>query len=449
MPNAIDTLVHARWVVTVDPDCSIHDNYSVAIHDHRIIDVLEQSIASTKYTAHKEANLDHHILIPGLINAHTHAAMTLFRGLADDLPLMDWLHRHIWPAETRWVNEEFVRVGSSLAIAEMLRSGTTCFNDMYFFPDIVADVARQIGMRATVGLIQINFPTTWAQTHEDYLRKGLKLHDEIKNWDLITTAFAPHAPYSVSDKPLAKIQILADELDIPVHMHVHETEQEIAASIEHFRVRPLERLSQLGLLTDRLLAVHMTQLLPSELEAVAASGAHVIHCPESNLKLGSGFCPVSDLLDAGINVALGTDGAASNNDLDMLSEMRTAALLAKGVSRDPTTLPAHQALCMATINGARALGLEDTTGTITPGKCADLVAVDLDYANTLPTYDPVTQLVYSASRDQISDVWVNGEQMIRDGKLEAIDLKTLFAQVKVWADRIIATDDNGNAKAAS
>lgn len=449
MPQAINTLLHARWVVTVDPNCHANDNYSVAIHNHRIIDVLEQSAAGTKYQADEELHLDHHILIPGLINTHTHAAMTLFRGLADDLPLMDWLNQHIWPAETRWVNEEFVRVGSSLAMAEMLRSGTTCFNDMYFYPDVVADVAREIGMRASVGLIQIDFPTTWAQTPEDYLRKGLELHDEVKNWDLITTAFAPHAPYSVSDKPLIKIQTLADELDIPIHMHVHETEQEIKTSIEHFRVRPLERLSQLGLLTDRLLAVHMTQLLPSELEAVASNGTHVIHCPESNLKLASGLCPVAELFDVGVNVALGTDGAASNNDLDMLSEMRTAALLAKGVSGDPTIVPAHQALRMATINGARALGLEDTTGTITPGKCADLVAVDLNHVNTQPTYDPVTQLVYSASRDQVSDVWVNGNQVVRHGKLETIDLKTLFSRVTVWANRIISTDSEDAAEAAS
>lgn len=449
MPQAIDTLVHARWVVTVDPDCHPNDNYSVAIHNHRIIDVLEQSKAGAKYRADTEFHLDRHILIPGFVNAHTHAAMTLFRGLADDLPLMEWLHQHIWPAETRWVNEDFVRVGSSLAMAEMFRSGTTCFNDMYFFPDIVAGVARDVGMRASVGLIQIDFPTAWAQTPEDYLRKGLELHDEVKNWDLITTAFAPHAPYSVSDKPLIKIQTLADELDIPIHMHVHETEQEIKTSIEHFRVRPLERLSQLGVLTDRLIAVHMTQLLPAELEAIADNGTHVIHCPESNLKLGSGLCPVAELLDAGVNVALGTDGAASNNDLDMLSEMRTAALLAKGLSGDPTILPAHQALQMATLNGARALGLEATTGTITAGKCADLVAVDLDHLNTQPTYDPVTQLVYSANRDQISDVWVNGEQVVRDGKLETIDQKNLYAQVAVWGDRIIATDSQGSAEAAS
>ncbi len=449
MTQAIDTLIHARWVVTVDGNCDPCDDHSVAVHDHRIVEVLPRAEAVVKYRCAQESHLDSHILIPGLVNTHTHAAMTLFRGLADDLPLMDWLHHHIWPAETRWVDEEFVRVGSSLAAAEMLRSGTTCFNDMYFFPDVVAEVARNIGIRASIGLIQIDFPTAWAQTPEDYFRRGLELHDEVKNWDLITTAFAPHAPYSVSDKPLIKIQTLADELDMPIHMHVHETEHEIRTSIEHFRMRPLERLSRLGLLTDRLLAVHMTQLLPAEIEAVADSGAHVIHCPESNLKLASGLCPVAKMADTGINVAIGTDGAASNNDLDMLSEMRTAALLAKGVSQDPTVLPAHEALRMATVNGARALGLEDITGTITPGKCADLVAVDLDHINTRPTYDPVNQLVYSAGRNQVSDVWVNGNHVVSAGKLTTIDVAPLFAQVSIWADRIIATDSESNEKAAS
>ena len=448
MPEFIDTLIHPRWVITVDPDCHANDNYSVAIHDRKIVDILKRSEAKTKYRAHSESVLSHHALIPGFINAHTHAAMTLFRGLANDLPLMEWLHEHIWPAESLWVDEEFVRVGSTLAIAEMLRSGTTCFNDMYFFPNVVAGVAQELGIRASVGLIQIDFPTAWAQTHEEYLAKGLTLHDEIKNRELLSTAFAPHAPYTVADKALIKLQILADELDIPIHMHVHETQQEIDKSMDQYHVRPLERLSRLGLLTDRLLAVHMTQLLPSEIEAIAGYGVHIVHCPESNLKLASGLCPVGELLAAGVNVALGTDGAASNNDLDMLGEMRTAALLAKGICGDPTVLPAHEALRMATINGAKALGLEDNIGSITPGKSADLVAVDLNFVYTQPIYDPVAQIVYSASREQISDVWVNGQHVIRNGEFQTIDTHKLLAEAKEWTVKIAESDSRKSAKAA-
>ncbi len=449
MPQAVDTLVHAQWVVTVEPDCRAREKFSVAIQDRRIVAVLEQSLARTEFQAVNEFDLNHHVLIPGFINTHTHAAMTLFRGLADDIALMDWLQHHIWPAETQWVNEQFVRTGTELAIAEMLLGGTTCFNDMYFFPDIVAEVAQDIGMRASVGLIQIDFPTAWAQTHEEYLARGLQLHDKLRNWDLVTTAFAPHAPYTVSDKALEKIRTLADELDIPIHMHVHETGHEIKNSLDRFKVRPLERLSRLSLLTPRLLAVHMTQLLPAEIDALAECGVHVVHCPESNLKLASGLCPVADLLGAGINVAIGTDGAASNNDLDMLSETKTAALLAKGVSGHTTSLPAHQALRMATLNGAAALGLDDCVGSLVAGKYADLVAIDLRRVNTQPTYDPVTQIVYSAGREQVSDVWIGGRRLVSDGKLTTIDLASLMNEVDAWADKIRAADRQRAAEIAS
>jgi 5-methylthioadenosine/S-adenosylhomocysteine deaminase len=324
--------------------------------------------------------------------------MSLLRGLADDLPLHDWLNNHIWPAESRWVSEEFVHDGTQLAMAEMLRCGTTCFNDMYFFPDVTARAAAHCGMRASVGLIVIDFPTVWANDADEYISRGLAVHDKFRGDPLIRTMFAPHAPYTVSDKPLEHIRVLADELDIGVHMHVHETAEEIERALDLTGKRPLARLQELELLSPALLAVHMTQLSNAEISELAAAGGHVVHCPESNLKLASGFCPVQSLVAAGVNVALGTDSAASNNDLDMLGEMRTAALLGKAVSGDASALPAHTALRMATLNGATALGIGEETGSLLTGKWADITAVRLDAIETRPLYDPVSQLVYASGR---------------------------------------------------
>lgn len=441
MLEQIDALIHARWVIPVEPDCAPLADHSVAVHQGRIHDVLPTPTCRERYRSDRETALAaHHALIPGLVNAHTHAAMSLFRGMADDLPLMEWLTGHIWPAEQRWVDEDFVRLGTSLAAIEMLRSGTTCFSDMYFFPNVVADAAETLGIRACVGLIVLDFPTAWAADADDYLRKGTRLHDELKESELITTAFAPHAPYTVSDEPLRKLRMLADEMDVPVQMHVHETAHEVQEAVNHGGVRPLERLNGLDMLNHRLMAVHMTQLLPGEIEAVAAAGVHVIHCPESNLKLASGLCPVADLIDAGINVALGTDGAASNNDLDMFGEMRSAALLAKGVSGSPTSVPAHTALAMATINGARAMGLERITGSIVPGKAADLVAVDLNRPATTPVFDPVAQLVYAAGRDQVSHVWVNGRILVEDGRMTRIDEDEYLREANRFGERLARFD---------
>ncbi|HEX9583204.1 MAG TPA: TRZ/ATZ family hydrolase, partial [Gammaproteobacteria bacterium] len=346
MPT-IDTLINARWVIPVEPDGLTLDHHSIAVHSGKIVEVLPTKNTAKKYHTTETVDLKTHAVIPGLVNAHTHAAMSLFRGLADDLPLMDWLNQHIWPAEAKWVSEAFVRDGTELAIAEMLQSGTTCFNDMYFFPDVTARVCHDAGMRACVGLIVLDFPSVWAQNADEYLHKGLKLHDDLRNSELITTAFAPHAPYTVSDAPLEKIRMYADELDIPVHMHVHETAHEVNEGQKLHGMRPLARLAKLGLLGPRLIAVHMTQLEAAEIKTLAQDNVSVVHCPESNLKLASGFCPVHALVRAGVTVALGTDGAASNNSLDMLEEMHIAALLAKGVSQDATAIPARTALRMA------------------------------------------------------------------------------------------------------
>jgi len=434
--TAIDTLLHGRWVVPVSAGDPCLQNHSVVIHEDRIVDVLPTESAKAAYQASVAYDFGRHALIPGLINAHTHAAMSLFRGLSDDIALMDWLQNHIWPAESRWVNEDFVQCGTELAIAEMLRSGTTCFNDMYFFPDITARVAKTAGMRACVGLIVLDFPTVWASDGDDYIEKGIAVHDTFRNDELVTTTFAPHAPYTVSDKPLEKLRSFAHEMDLTVTMHVHETEHEIKQAVEKTGVRPLKRLYDLGLVGPSLLAVHMTQVEPDELDLLAESCCNVVHCPESNLKLASGFCPVSQMQGRGINIALGTDGAASNNDLDMLGEMRSAALLAKGVAADPTAVPANAALRMATINGARALGIDDRVGSLEPGKHADIVAIDLGYIETTPVYDPVSHLVYSCGRDQISDVWIAGRHVLKNRVLTGLDEQSIRLRAQQWSRKI-------------
>ncbi|RDH89989.1 MAG: TRZ/ATZ family hydrolase [endosymbiont of Seepiophila jonesi] len=436
MPSTVDTLIHAQWIIPVVPENLVLENHSLAIEGGRILDILPTLEAREKYLAANELELTGHALIPGLINAHTHASMSLLRGLADDLPLMTWLNEHIWPAEGHWVSEEFVHDGTQLAIAEMLRGGTTCFNDMYFFPDVAGRAADAAGIRAVVGLIAIDFPSAWATDADDYLHKGLEVHDQFRGNNLIHTAFAPHAPYSVSGEPLERIRVLADELEIPVHIHLHETNDEIVQGLQNHGNRPMQRLQELGLLTPSLMAVHMTHLEAGEIEIFADGGGHVVHCPESNLKLASGFCPVNRLMKAGVNVALGTDGAASNNDLDMFSEMHTAALLAKGVAEDASAVPAASALSMATINGARALGLGDVTGSLETGKSADLVAVDLQRLNTQPVYHPISQLVYAASREQVNHVWIAGRELLRDGALTTIDEANVISRANHWQQKI-------------
>ena len=433
-------MINARWIIPLAPDDRVLEHHTLAIQGGDILDLLPTEHALEKYQPANQRTLPSHALIPGLINAHTHAAMSLLRGLSDDIPLMRWLNEHIWPAEKRWVGEEFVADGTRLAVAEMLRGGVTCFNDMYFFPAVTARVAAAAGMRAVVGLIMIDFPSAWAAGPDEYLHRGLRVHDQFRNDSLITTAFAPHAPYSVSDGPLERIRTLADELDMPIHMHVHESRDEIRQGLSQFGNRPLQRLSDLGLVSPALIAVHMTQLEDQELENFAGSGASVVHCPESNLKLASGFCPAARLLAAGVNVALGTDGAASNNDLDMFSEMRTAALLGKGVAGNASALPAFQVLRMATLNGAQALGIADRTGSLEIGKAADITAVDLDAIETQPLYHPLSQLVYACGRDKVSDVWVAGRQVLKNSQLTTLDSSEILLRTAEWQNKISSSD---------
>ncbi|HEY8520994.1 MAG TPA: TRZ/ATZ family hydrolase [Gammaproteobacteria bacterium] len=436
MPQRIDALIRPGWLVRVEPAVEAERGLAVAVDKGRIVAVLPQDEADARFEPDVRHERPHHVLLPGLVNAHTHAGMSLMRGFADDLHLDRWLNERIWPAESRCITPEFVADGTRLAIAEMLLGGVTCFADMYYYPDVVGEVAIECGMRAVLGMIAIEMPTAWASHADEYLQKGLAVHDRFKGEPLVTTAFAPHAPYSVADATLAKIRTLADELGVPIHMHVHETAHEVAAAVRDTGRRPLARLEALGLVTSALAAVHATQLLPAEIETLARAGASVVHCPRSNLKLASGACPVGALLAAGVNVALGTDGAASNNRLDVLSEMELAALFAKHVAGDATAVPARAAIAMATLGGARAMGLDEQVGSIVPGKAADLLCIDLSPPALRPVLDPLSHLVYSASRDQVTDVWVAGEHLVADGELVRMDPRAVAERADYWGARL-------------
>lgn len=434
MPSPI--VIEPRWVVPVEPAAVALEAHAVVTAGDRILAVLPVAEAAARYPEAPRIHLPDHVLIPGLVNLHTHAAMTLMRGMADDLALMDWLKNHIWPAEAQLVSDEFVYDGTLLACAEMLRGGITCFNDMYFFPEATARAALQSGMRAALGIIAFEFRSAYASDAQDYLAKGMALRDTLRDEALLSFCLAPHAPFTVSDATFAQIATYAGELDIPVHIHLHETAQEIADSLTEHGVRPLARLEKAGLLGPGLIAVHSVHLDDREIALFARHGCSVAHCPSSNLKLASGIAPITRLLQAGVNVGFGTDGAASNNRLDLFAEMRLAALLAKGSSGDASAMPAHKALECATLGGARALGLQDRIGSIVAGKLADLTAVNLAASELSPCYDPVSQLVYAAGREHVSDVWINGERRLDNGRLVNLDESAICAKARQWQMRI-------------
>jgi len=433
--QAIDTLIFPRWIIPIEPENAVLEAHAIAIHEGRIIAVLAAAAAESKYQANNKLHLSDHVVMPGLVNTHTHSAMTLFRGMADDLALMDWLENHIWPTERRWMSNEFVYDGTQLAILEMLRSGTTCFNDNFFFPDSVARAAVEAGMRAVIGSPIINFPSPYAANADDYIAKALENFHQWQKHPLISTMIAPHAPYTVDDQTFIKIKKIADDYSMRIHLHLHETHGEIERSLVEYRKRPLKRIADLGLVSNRLICVHMTQLDNEDLKILQQARAHVVHCPESNLKLASGLCPVTRFMLEKINTALGTDGAGSNNDLDMITEMRTAALLAKVEANDSTALNATAALQMATINGARAIGLEQEIGSIVPGKQADLIAINLADINTQPVYHPSSHIVYAVNSRQVSDVWVAGKRLLQSGQFVNLDVKAMLAKANTWAEK--------------
>ncbi|PPC92849.1 MAG: N-ethylammeline chlorohydrolase [Methylotenera sp.] len=431
-----DVIIESRWLASMAPSNALLENHAVIVQKGLIAEILPISDARKKYTASSLVCLDEHILIPGLINLHTHAAMGMMRGMADDLPLMAWLNNHIWPAEKVVLSPQYVKDATLLACAEMLASGTTCFNDMYFYPEATALAAGEAGIRANLGLVVLDFPTAYATDADDYLQKGFNAHDSWRSNPLITSSIAPHAPYTVSDQTFEKVVIYAEQLSVGIHTHLHETRQEITQSEAQFGIRPIQRMANLGLLGPNLVAAHCVHLLENEMELLAEYGCHVAHCASSNLKLASGIAPVAALLAKGVNVGLGTDSVASNNRLDMLSEMRLSALLAKGFSEDATAVPAYQALQMATINAAKAMGMDNKIGSIEVGKFADLTAVRLGDLETLPYYDPIAHLVYSCGREQVSHTWVAGELRYSNGVFTNIEPTELKEIIQTWQPKL-------------
>ncbi len=435
IPEACDLLIEAGFVVPVVPHGVVLEHHAVAVTGGRIVAVLPVPEARLRFAPHETVSRPDAALIPGLVNAHTHNPMTLLRGVADDLPLKVWLQQHIWPIEAAVIGPDFVADGITLAIAEMLRGGTTCVNENYFFPDVQAATYKRHGFRARVGLPVIDFHRVGG-VDDEYFDKADEVHDQWRDDALIATAFAPHAPYTVNDANFERVRMLADQLDIPVHLHLHETAQEVEQSLEKHGQRPIARLDRLGLVNERLIAIHMTQLTEAEMHLCAERGVSVVHCPESNLKLASGFCPACALERAGVNLAVGTDGCASNNDLDMFSETRTAALLAKAVAQDAAALDAFSALRAATLGGAKAIGFDDRVGSIEPGKEADLVCVDLSALETQPLHHVVSQLIYATGRQQVSDVWIAGRARLRQRMLVDIDIEGVLSNARQWRERI-------------
>ena len=438
-----DEIIEAGWIVPVVPHGVVLQDHALVVDGDRITAVLPRAEAQARHAPRSTTHRPDCVLLPGLVNAHTHNPMTLLRGVADDLALLPWLTRHIWPIEAAVMSPAFIADGCELAVAEMLRGGTTCCNENYFFPDVQAATYRRLGFRAVVGLPFIEFPSAWAATPAEYFDKGLEVRDNYRNDALVGFSFAPHAPYTVSDVSFERIRMLAEQLDLPVHVHVHETAKEITDSLAQHGQRPLARMERLGLVNERLLAVHMTQLTPAEIALCAERGVSVAHCPQSNLKLASGFCPAEALRRAGVNLAIGTDGCASNNDLDMFDEMRCAALLAKGVAGDATAMDAASALRAATLDGAKAIGLGDRIGSLEPGKQADFICVAMDSIETQPMYHAISQLVYATGRQQVRDAWIAGRRKLADRVLVDMDMPSVLTRANDWRARIAAVRPGG------
>lgn len=433
--HQVDLMICPRWMIPVIPDDTILENHALVVDQGQILDLLPIETAMARYSARTTEELPEHVLIPGLVNTHTHAAMALLRGIADDLPLKTWLEDWIWPLETRWVSTEMVRDGTLLACAEMLQAGITTFNDMYFFPEAAAEAVDQAGIRASLGILAFEVPTTYGHGPDDYLNRGLATRDALRNHPRLSFMLAPHAPYTVSDQTFEKVATLAAQTGLGIHIHVHETEHEVLQSLDQYGERPLARLERLGVLGPQTLAVHAVAMDDADIACAARHNIHMAHCPTANLKLGSGMARITEIHAAGINVALGTDGAAGNNRLDLLAETRLAGLLAKGIHHDPSLFPAHHLIYMATLGGARALGLEDRIGSLSIGKQADLCAIRLGDAATLPVFDPASQIVHCAGRDQVTDVWVDGQPVVKKKHLTQISQEEIYAKAKTWQNR--------------
>ena len=437
--QAVDLIIEAGWIIPVVPADTVLTDCAIVIDEGKIVALVPSAEVGRRFHAKEKLSLNKHILTPGLINAHGHIAMSLLRGYADDLPLQRWLEDHIWPTEEKYVSEQFVRDGAELAIAEMIRSGTTCFSDMYFFPDQTAKVAHNAHIRCQIAFPILEFSSAWAVNADDYISKGLALYDDYRAHPLITLCFGPHAPYTVSDETFARIAALATGLQAGIQIHLHETADEVSQSMNDCGRRPLQRLSDLGILTPQTQCVHMTQVNDEDIDLLVASGAHVVHCPESNLKLASGFCPVGKLMDAGVNIAIGTDGCASNNNIDLFGELHTAALLAKAVANDAAALKSHQALAMATINGAKALNIDDHVGSLEVGKAADIIAIALDELEHMPLYDPAAILVYTHHSHRVTHSWVQGRPLMAERRLLTMNQQEVMLKVNYWQQKLRQT----------
>ena len=434
-----DTIINAGWVLPIAPRNIVLEEASIAIGGETILAIGARGEIEAGYVAQSNLQLPDHIVLPGLVNAHGHAAMSLFRGFTEDLPLQAWLKDSIWPLESRLLTAEFVRDGTRLALAEMIKAGITCFSDMYFFPEVVAREAQAAGLRTQIAFPVIEFANAWSTSAADALHKGLALHDTYRNDNLVHVAFGPHSTYSVSEADLNKVMMYAEELDLNIHIHLHENAQEVTDAHNRIGRSWLVYLRELGMLSPRLQAVHATQLTPDEIALLAEAGVQIIHCPRSNLKLASGICPTNQLLTAGVNVALGTDGAASNNSLDLLGEARLASLLAKHLEADAAVLPETKALEMATLGGARALGLGDKIGSLEPGKQADLIAVDVSEPRFQPLHDPIAQLIHTDAGSAVSHAWVAGNAVLIEGLLATLDEASVVAAAKHWRATINRT----------
>lgn len=433
----METLIFAPYILPIDDKMTVLRDHALLVRGREIAQILPRQQAQS-LNADKVLHLDNHVLMPGFVNLHAHSAMTLLRGFADDLALSDWLNKHIWPAEARHVGGAFVYDGTLLAMAEMIRGGTVCVNDMYFFPAAVGKAGQLAGVRTFVGCSVLEFPNNYAPDAGQYIERALATQTAFFGEDLVQFVLAPHAPYTVSDATFRRIAALAEKENFLVQCHICETADEVSGSLKEHGARPLARLDKLGILNSRLTAAHMVHLNDEEIALAAARGVSVAHNPSSNMKLASGFAPVQKMLDAGVNVGIGTDGAASNNKLDMFAEMRLAALIAKGFSGSPTAVCAADALKMATINGAKALHIDDKTGSLETGKRADMIAVDISPVETQPVFDPVSHLVYAAGREQVSHVWVNGEMLLDNRRLTRLDEEDIRRRAADWARKIAA-----------
>ena len=434
-PAQVDLILRPRWMIPLAPGGVVLENHALIVHQGRIVALSPRETTSQYYLATTVTDLPEHVLMPGLVNVHCHAAMALMRGIADDQGLQSWLETAIWPLESRWVGTEMVRDGTLLACAEMLQAGITTFNDMYFFPEAAAEAIDQAGIRASLGILAFDFPSAYGRDADDYLNKGLATRDAYRDHPRLSFMLAPHAPYTVSDATFERVATLAAQTNLGIHIHVHETQTEVDQSLSQFGERPIDRLERLGILGPQTLAVHAVALNDADITTLARHNTQVAHCPTANLKLASGIARTADLQNAGINIGLGTDGAAGNNRLDLLSEARLAGLLAKGTARDASLFPAHTLIYMATLGGAHALGLGDRIGSLEPGKQADLCAIRLNSPATLPVFDPASHILYAAGREHVTDVWVNGESVVKKKQLIRISDEEVSLKARLWQNR--------------